>query len=81
MGDLHALQRKLAREHASSGRGRKAKTDIVKGLSLIASAYGALRKDIQIAHGGPVPASQVNAAIATDQKGRKKLLAGLHLLA
>jgi hypothetical protein len=81
VADLHALQKKLAKEHASSARGRKAKTDIVKGLSLIASAYGALRKDVQAAHGGPVPKSKVNAAVATDQKGRSKLLAGLHLLA
>jgi hypothetical protein len=80
VADLHALQKKLATEHASSARGKKAKTDIVKGLSLIASAYTALRKDIQAAHGGPVPKSKVNAAVATDQKGRKKLLAGLNLL-
>ena len=81
VADLHALQKKLANEQASSAKGRKAKTDIVKGLSLIASAYGALRKDVQAAHGGPVPKSKVNAAIATDRKGRSKLLAGLHLLA
>ena len=81
VSDLHALQKKLTRESASSLRGKKAKTDIVKGLSLIASAYGALRTDIQDAHGGPVPKSEVNAAVSTDKKGRTKLLAGLHLLA
>lgn len=81
VADLHTLQHKLAAEHGSSARGKKAKTDIVKGLSLIASAYGALRKDIQAAHGGPVPKSKVNSAVATDRKGRTKLLAGLHLLA
>lgn len=81
VSDLHSLQRKLAKEHASSARGKKAKTDIVRGLSLIASAYGALGKDIRNAHGGPVPKSEVDAAIATDRKGRSKLLAGLHLLA
>jgi hypothetical protein len=80
VGDLHNLRSKLNHEKASSGKGRKAKNDIVKGLSLIASAYGALRKDVQAAHGGPVAKSKVNAAIATDKKGRKKLLAGLHLL-
>ncbi len=80
VGDLHSLKRKLSHEKASSAKGRKARNDIVKGLSLIASAYGALRKDVQAAHGGPVPKAQVNAAIATDKKGRKKLLAGLHLL-
>ena len=81
VADLHALQKKLANDSASSARGKKGKADIVRGLALIASAYGALRKDIQAAHGGAVPKSKVNAAIATDQKGRSKLLAGLHLLA
>lgn len=81
VGDLHALRNKLSHESGSSAKGRKAKTDIVKGLSLIANAYGALRKAVQAAHGGPVPTAKVNAAVATDKKGRKKLLAGLHLLA
>jgi predicted urease superfamily metal-dependent hydrolase len=78
--DLHRLRNKLAHERASSRKGKKAKNDIIKGLSLIASAYGALRKDVQAAHGGPVPKRKVNAAIKTDKQGRKKLLAGLHLL-
>ena len=80
VGDLHALRNKLSHESASSAKGRKAKTDIVKGLTLIANAYGALRKAVQAAHGGPVPKAKVNAAVATDKKGRTKLLAGLHLL-
>lgn len=80
VSDLHALQHKLASESASSAKGRKAKNDIVKGLSLIASAYTALRKDIQSAHGGAVPKSKVNAAVSTDKRGRAKLLAGLKLL-
>jgi hypothetical protein len=81
VGDLHALAGKLKHESASSARGRKAKTDIVKGLSLIANAYSALRNAVLAVHGGTVPVSKVNAAVATDKKGRKKLLAGLHLLA
>ena len=81
VADLHKLRSKLKHESASSAKGRKAKKDIVRGLSLIANAYGALRKDVQAAHGGPVAKSKVNAAVATDKKGRKKLLAGLHLLA
>lgn len=81
VADLHKLRSKLNHESASSAKGRKAKKDIVRGLSLIANAYGALRKDVQAAHGGPVAKSKVNAAVATDKKGRKKLLAGLHLLA
>ncbi len=78
--DLHTLKSKLAHESASSARGAKAKTDIIKGLGLIAKAYGALRKDVQAAHGGPVPAPQVAATVKTDKKGRAKLLAGLKLL-
>jgi hypothetical protein len=81
VGDLHTLKSKLSHDSASSATGAKAKTDIVKGLGLIASAYGTLRKDVLAAHGGPVPASKVNAAVKTDEKGRKKFLAGLHLLA
>ncbi len=80
VGDLHALKSKLSHEKASSAAGRKAKSDIVKGLGLIASAYGTLRKDVLAANGGPVPSAQVNAAVSTDKKGRKKYLAGLKLL-
>jgi hypothetical protein len=81
VGDLRTLKTKLAHESASSARGRKAKPLIVKGLGLIANAYEALRQDVLAVHGGPVPKSKVDAAIATDKKGRKKLHAGLHLLA
>lgn len=80
VADLHALNKALKHESASSAKGKKGKKDIVKGLGLIASAYGALRSDVQAAHGGAVPASEVNAAVATDKKGRTKLLAGLRLL-
>jgi len=78
--DLRTLKGKLERERASTARGAKAKKEIVRGLGLIASAYAALRGDVLAVHGGAVPASQVNAAIATDKKGRKKLKAGLKLL-
>jgi len=81
VGDLHSLTGKLGRERASTRRGTKAKKEIVRGLNLIASAYSALRRDVLAVSGGAVPASQVNAAIATDQNGRKKLKAGLKLLA
>ena len=80
VSDLRALTGKLAHDSASSARGAKARRLIIKGLGLIANAYGALRRDIKAAHGGPVPRSQVAAAVATDKKGRAKLLAGLKLL-
>ena len=78
--DLRSLKRKLAHESASSARGKRAKSDIVTGLGLIANAYAALRRDVQAAHGGPVPISKVSAAQRTDRKGRAKFKAGLKLL-
>jgi hypothetical protein len=80
VGDLRALKSQVSHESASSAAGAKAKTDIITGLGLIASAYTALRNDVLAVHGGPVPAAQVNAAVSTDKKGRKKFLAGLKLL-
>ncbi len=80
VGDLHSLKSKLAHESASSSAGAKGKSDIVKGLGLIAKAYSTLRTDVLAVHGGPVPKAQVTAAVNTDKKGRSKLLAGLHLL-
>lgn len=80
VGDLRSLKHKLVHARASTARGSKGKKEVVKGLGLIANAYAALRNDVLAVHGGAVPASKVNAAIATDKKGRKKLTAGLHLL-
>jgi hypothetical protein len=80
VGDLRALTRKLRNESASSTRGARAKALIIKGLGLIANAYGALRHDILAVHGGAVPASKVNAAIKTDKKGIALNKAGLKLL-
>ena len=80
VGDLHSLKSKLAHESASSAAGAKGKTDVIKGLGLIAKAYSTLRKDVLAVHGGPVPKAKVTAAVNTDKKGRSKLLAGLKLL-
>jgi hypothetical protein len=80
VGDLHSLKSKLSHDSASSPSGTKAKKDIIKGLSLIATSYGTLRKDVLAANGGAVPKAQVTAAVNTDKKGRKKFLAGLNLL-
>ena len=40
VGDLHSLKSKLSHDSASSPAGAKAKKDIIKGLGLIATAYG-----------------------------------------
>jgi hypothetical protein len=79
--DLHTLRFKLSTESPSTTNGGQAKSDIVKGLGLIAKAYSALRLDVLTAQGGPVPLSAVKAAVRTDRRGRTKLLAGLKLLA
>ena len=80
VGDLHALSSQLSPEPASSAVGAKAKTEIIKGLGLIASAYATLRKDVLAVHGGSVPPAKVNAVQKTDRKGQKIYLAGLKLL-
>jgi hypothetical protein len=80
VGDLHRLDRILSGESASSANGRTAKGDIVKGLGLIAKAYGTLAKDVKSSHGNGVPAGQVEAAISTDKRGRADLQRGIKLL-
>ena len=80
VGDLRTLKSRVSHESASTASGATAKKEIIQGLGLIASAYGTLRDDVLAASGGPVPAAQVTAAVNTDRKGRKKLLAGLNLL-
>jgi hypothetical protein len=80
VGDLHTLEHQLSGESASTAKGRKAKRDIVKGLGLIANAYGALARDATASHGNGVPAAKVRAAVATDKKGRADLQRGIKLL-
>ena len=80
VGDLRTLKSRVSHESASTASGATAKKEIIQGLGLIASAYGTLRDDVLAASGGPVPVAQVTAAVNTDKKGRKKLLAGLNLL-
>ncbi len=80
VGDLRTLKSRVSHESASTASGATAKKEIIQGLGLIASAYGTLRDDVLAASGGPVPAAQVTAAVNTDEKGRKKFLAGLNLL-
>lgn len=80
VSDLHRLQKKLRGERASTSKGRKGKNDVTKGLSLIASSYAALSKDVKQANGAPLPVAEVNAAVSTDKKGRAKLKKGLKLL-
>ncbi len=81
VGDIRALNRKLKGERASTAKGRRGKASITKGLSLIGNAYSQLANEIQRAHAGhPVSQAQFNATVATDRKGRNKLIAGLRLL-
>ena len=79
--DMRALARAIRRESASSARGRRGKADITRGLMLIANAYSQLANEIKAAHSGhPVPLSKVNQTVATDRRGRSKLINGLRLL-
>lgn len=81
VGDLNSLRGKLTRESASSARGRRGKSDVVAGLGLIASAYGALARDVAAASKSMgVSQAKVRAAVAADNRGRAKLRAGLKLL-
>jgi hypothetical protein len=81
VGDLRALQGKLAHESATTTRGRNGKNDVVKGLGLIATGYTALAKDVRAAGAQrPVSAAQVSAARSADRKGHNLVVAGLKLL-
>ena len=79
VADLDTLRSHLNGESASSARGAKAKSLVIKGLRFMASAYARLRKDVQAAHGGPVTAAEVNVAVSMRTRGRTKLLAGAKL--
>jgi hypothetical protein len=79
VADLDALRLHLRRESASSARGAKAKSLVVKGLGLMASAYTRLREDVQAAHDGPILLAEVKVAVTMRTRGRTKLLAGARL--
>jgi hypothetical protein len=81
IADLDRLRSQLKRESASSARGAKAKSLIINGLGLIASAYTRFHKDVRAGHDGPVPAAEVKVALKVRTQGRAELLAGAKLLA
>jgi hypothetical protein len=79
--DIRTVRRRINRQSASTAKGRRGKTDVISGLSLIASAYAVLASDIRKAHAGhPVATSKVRAAVVRERRGRAKLVAGLRLL-
>ena len=80
VADLDTMRSQLKRESASSARGAKAKSLVINGLGLIASAYTRLRKDVQAAHDGTVPAAEVKVAVSMRTRGRTRLLTGAKLL-
>ncbi len=81
VADIRKVKGRLEHESASSAKGAKAKSEITRGLGLIATAYGALATDVQRASAGhPVPHSMLVALQKTDRKGRAQLVAGLKLL-
>jgi hypothetical protein len=76
---LHAMKRKLTSESASTAQGTTGRSDIIKGVTLVIKAYSALRHDVKVANGGPVPASKVNPIVKTATKGNKDVTAGVHI--
>jgi outer membrane murein-binding lipoprotein Lpp len=79
--DIRALDRTIKRESASSAKGRRGKADVTLGLTLIANAYSQLANEIKAAHSGhPVSRARIDKTVATDRKGRAKLIKGLRLL-
>ncbi|MGB9185509.1 MAG: hypothetical protein WCB67_15730 [Solirubrobacteraceae bacterium] len=81
VSDLHALAAKLSHQSGSTAKGTRAKSDITKGLGLIASAYAALAAEVEHSSASnPVSKSQLQATVKTDLKGRADLRAGLKLL-
>ncbi len=80
VSDLHALNKALSHESASSAKGRKAKKEFIEGFGLIASAYSTLRADILAVHGGGISTSEYDAVMTTDTKGRHKVHVALKLI-
>jgi Ni/Co efflux regulator RcnB len=79
--DLRALKAKLGRERGSTARGRRGRSDVVKGLGLIAGGYNALAKDVRTAGAHrQVTSSQLQSARADDKKGHNLVIKGLRLL-
>jgi hypothetical protein len=79
--DLRALKGKLTRQSGSTARGRRGRSDVVKGLGLIATGYTALARDVRAASAQkPVTTGEVNAARTADRRGHNLVVTGLKLL-
>jgi hypothetical protein len=79
--NLTSLRHRLTAESASSTAGRRGKTDIIRGLTLIVGSNKTLAKDIaKAASHQTVPKAQVAAASAADKRGNRELVAGAKLL-
>lgn len=79
--NLGALRRRLAGQAPSSARGRRGKSDIVRGLALIIHSNQVLIRDLhRSAHGRPTPRRELLAAVRTDKRGNRDIDAGGRLL-
>jgi hypothetical protein len=67
------LARALSRE-ATDLRAVRAGGDVERGLTLIASSYETLARDVLRARGGRVPAGEVASVRRMDRRGRRLLL-------
>jgi hypothetical protein len=77
---LRALRANLLQDQASTIRGAKAKTDLVKGLRLKASAMAALSRILRAARGGTLPKAETVAAVREGNAGAALIRTGLRLL-
>lgn len=78
--DLHVLERRLSLQSPSAARGRRGRTDILRGYATVARAYSGLAADLESARGHPVPASAFSSAVARDRAGQQEIRVGLRLL-
>ena len=80
IADIHSLESQLSPDPASTDKGRQGKSQILKGLRMIASGETTFVHYLKLAKGGPV-SPKTGPALAEIQKGHKVLKAGLKLLA
>lgn len=79
--DLQALERRVRRQSATTGAGRRGRSDVIRGLTLIVDSNKVLARDLaRAAAHQHVSKREVAAATRTDLRGNRDLLVGAKLL-